>query len=162
MSKPEETLLLLCKQHKLTLGLAESCTGGAFASRLTKIPGASKSFAGSIVSYQDQTKIDLLKVPEKMLKDEGAVSRIVAEKMLEGALSQFSANIAAAITGIAGPNGGTPLLPIGTVFIAVGGKPFPTKILSLQLSGSRVAIIEKAVDEGIVQLIQLIEGIFPS
>lgn len=71
---------------------------------------------------------------------------------------QFSADIAAAITGIAGPDGGTPTIPIGTVYIAIGGKHFETKITHLQLEGSRSSIIQQAVDQGLLLLIQRLQG----
>lgn len=158
MQSLEEQLLTLCQKKNLRLALAESCTGGAFAARLTQIPGASLCFVGSIVSYQNSAKTTLLQVPEALLTNVGPVSQEVACKMLEGAITQFSADIAAAITGIAGPNGGTPTIPVGTIYIAIGGKHFKSKISCLQLEGTRSSIIQQAIDQGLLLLIQMIQS----
>lgn len=158
MQSLEEQVLMLCQKQNLRLALAESCTGGSFAARLTQIPGASLCFAGSIVSYQSEAKTKLLDVSESLLNTVGAVSKEVAEKMLEGAIRQFSADIAAAITGIAGPDGGTSSIPVGTVYIAIGGKDFKTKMTHLLLTGSRSSIIQQAVDQGLLLLIQRLQA----
>ena len=155
--KPAEILLQLCQQHKIILGAAESCTGGRFASRLTQIPGASASFAGAIVSYQNKVKAKVLGVPETLLEEEGAVSMSVARFMLEGALRALSADIGVAITGIAGPDGGTETTPVGTVYIALGGKSFGINVLQMQLEGTRIEIMEEAVDIAIAELINLLQ-----
>jgi len=156
--KPEEKLLLLCEDRQLNLGLAESCTGGSFAARLTQIPGASRCFAGSIVSYQDQVKTKVLGIPQQILKQKGAVNEEVALKMLEGALFQLGADIAASVTGIAGPDGGTLETPVGTVYLAIGGKQFQTKVTRLDLTGNRIEIIQKTIDWAIIQLIEMVQS----
>lgn len=154
VNKLEESLLAICVDRHLTLALAESCTGGALAARLTKIPGASQYFAGAIVSYQNQAKMDLLKVPKQMLEQYGAVSEAVAKQMLIGTLMQFRADIGIAITGIAGPSGDTSKTPIGTIYIALGRKNAASEIIHLQLEGTREWIIEKTVEESLLALIR--------
>ena len=154
--KLEERLLVLCQKENLTLGCAESCTGGALAARITSIPGASRSFAGSIVSYQDQVKERLLHVPSLYLQQYTAVSTEVTLKMLESCLHELAADIGAAVTGIAGPSGGTARSPVGTIYIAVGKKHCLPKIYSLNYSGSREQVIQYAVDKALLSLIELI------
>ena len=97
------------------LGLAESCSGGLMAARITNVPGASEYFAGGVVSYSDEAKVELLGVDRALIAAHGAVSPKVAEAMAGGALERFGADIAVAITGIAGPGGGTEEKPVGYV-----------------------------------------------
>ena len=97
------------------VGFAESCSGGLLAGRLTAIPGASDYFAGSVVAYSNQAKSDLLGVDPALLERHGAVSPEVAEAMAAGALECFNADVAVSVTGIAGPEGGTPEKPVGYV-----------------------------------------------
>jgi len=97
------------------LGLAESCSGGQLAARITKVPGASDYLAGGVVAYSDQAKADLLGVDPKLIEEHGAVSPQVAKAMALGALERFAADIAVAITGIAGPEGGSDDKPVGYV-----------------------------------------------
>ena len=114
-----ERLVELLIRKKLTLSLAESCTGGKVASMMTDIPGASEFFLGSAVTYSNASKEKLLNVSHTTIIENGAVSLETAEGMAKGARELFGTDIAAAATGIAGPGGGTDLKPIGTVFIAV-------------------------------------------
>ncbi len=158
MIKLEEKLLALCQKKNLTLGFSESCTGGSLAGCITAIPGASKCFFGSIVAYQNSIKEAILGVPHALLEERGAVSAEVATKMLEGTLLKLSVDIAAATTGIAGPDGGTVATPVGTVFIAVGGKQFKSKIIRLQLDGNRTEIIQKTIEHTLLHLIACIEN----
>jgi len=109
----------LLKKQKKTLALAESCTGGLISHRITNIPGSSAYFLGSVVSYSNDSKESLLNVPKETRKKYGAVSRETVLRMAKGAKAVFGANIAAAITGIAGPGGGTKEKPVGLAFIAV-------------------------------------------
>jgi nicotinamide-nucleotide amidase len=102
-----------------TLATAESCTGGLVAERITSVPGASSYFVGSIISYTDEIKMKLLDVPQEMLKRSGAVSGEVAEAMARGVKARTGATIGLSITGIAGPDGGTQAVPVGTVYVGL-------------------------------------------
>ncbi len=103
----------------LTLALAESCTGGLIAAQITRIAGVSDIFLGGVVSYANSAKSDLLGVPPGLIAGHGAVSSEVAEAMARGALDRFGADVAIAVTGIAGPGGGTPQKPVGLVFLGL-------------------------------------------
>ncbi len=111
----EEDVLALLEEKNLTLACAESCTGGLLSSRLTDVPGASKVFLGTVVSYSNEAKIRLLGVTKKTLENFGAVSEETAGEMAKGACIALSADIAISTTGIAGPGGGSAEKPVGTV-----------------------------------------------
>ncbi|WP_373077946.1 CinA family nicotinamide mononucleotide deamidase-related protein [Zhongshania sp.] len=119
ISLPSATVAAL-KEHNLQICTAESCTGGLIASQLTGVPGASQVFPGAIVSYSNAVKHRLLSVSEADLAKEGAVSEAVVRQMALGAIASTGADLAIAVTGIAGPDGGTPEKPVGTVWIAWG------------------------------------------
>ena len=101
------------------LGLAESCSAGLLAARIADVPGSSDYFAGGVVSYSNEAKRDLLGVDQALLDEFGAVSAEVAEAMATGALDRFGADVAVAITGIAGPGGGSEEKPVGLVHFNV-------------------------------------------
>lgn len=105
----------------LTVGFAESCTGGLLSSQFTKHSGVSDVYIGSVVSYANAVKEKILGVTTQTLAQHGAVSSETAKQMAEGVLKALEVKVAVSITGIAGPNGGSALKPVGTVFIAVGG-----------------------------------------
>jgi nicotinamide-nucleotide amidase len=109
----DEQVAALLKGHRV--GLAESCSGGLLAARITDLPGASDYFMGSVVSYSNEAKADLLGVDPGLMEEKGAVSPEVAEAMAIGALERFGADVAVSITGIAGPGGGTEQKPVGYV-----------------------------------------------
>ena len=114
-------VLDLLRAHGLTLGAAESCTGGLVGSRLTSVPGSSDVFLGSVVAYANEAKTALLDVPEALIEQHGSVSPEVAAAMADGARSRLGADVAVAVTGVAGPGGGTPEKPVGLVYLhAVG------------------------------------------
>jgi nicotinamide-nucleotide amidase len=121
MEKIEKTIVHLLAAQTKTLALAESCTGGFIANQITNVPGASKVFLGGIVAYSNKAKQKFLGVRAQALERHGAVSRAIAAEMAEGARKRFNADFAIAVTGIAGPAGGTKNKPIGTVFIALAG-----------------------------------------
>lgn len=106
------------RQKRLRICTAESCTGGLLAGLFTELAGSSSVFERGFVTYSNHAKQDTLGVPGDMLADFGAVSEAVARAMAEGALEASRSNISVAITGIAGPGGGTPMKPVGTVHIA--------------------------------------------
>jgi len=109
----------LLTKRRQTLALAESCTGGYLAHCITNVPGASKVFNGGLVAYSNAAKQKFLGVRAATLTRHGAVSAAVAREMAEGAWKRFGADFAIAVTGIAGPTGGTKAKPVGTVFIAL-------------------------------------------
>jgi len=104
-----------------TLSVAESCTGGGLGAELTAVPGASSVMLGGVISYSNAIKRDLLSVPEELLEQHGAVSAPVAEAMALGVRRLTGSDWALSITGIAGPDGGTPEKPVGLVFVGVAG-----------------------------------------
>jgi nicotinamide-nucleotide amidase len=120
-------IIRILTQQKKTLALAESCTGGFIANQITNVPGASKIFLGGVVSYSNKAKQKFLGVRAKTLERHGAVSEAVAAEMAKGARKRFGADFAIAVTGIAGPTGGTKSKPTGTVYIALAG-PFGTVV----------------------------------
>ena len=121
----EEVIVRILTQRKETLALAESCTGGSVANRITNVPGASAVFLAGLVTYSNEAKQRFLGVKASSIAEYGAVSEQVAREMAEGARAQTNADYAISITGIAGPGGGTPEKPVGTVCIGVAG-PFET------------------------------------
>jgi PncC family amidohydrolase len=121
MEEIAKDIVRLLTKRKKTLALAESCTGGFIANEITNIPGASKIFLGGIVSYSNEVKQKFLGVRAKTLEQHGAVSEAVAREMAAGARKRFGADFVIAVTGIAGPGGGTKNKPTGTVFIALAG-----------------------------------------
>jgi nicotinamide-nucleotide amidase len=121
----EEVIVRMLTQRKETLALAESCTGGSVANRITNIPGASAVFLAGLVTYSNEAKQLFLGVKAGSIAEHGAVSEQVAREMAEGARAKTRADYAISITGIAGPGGGTPEKPVGTVCIGLAG-PFET------------------------------------
>ena len=114
-----ERLQAICLGRELTVAVAESCTGGLVADAITDIPGSSGYFLGGVVSYADTAKVALLGVPTEVLAAHGAVSAQVGRAMAEGARERFSADLAAAVTGVAGPDGGSDAKPVGLTYVAV-------------------------------------------
>ncbi|MGA3162771.1 MAG: CinA family protein [Verrucomicrobiota bacterium] len=117
----EGIVVCLLTKRQQTLALAESCTGGCIAHRLTNVPGASAVFPGGVVAYSNAAKRKFLGVRAETLAAHGAVSEAVACEMAEGARERFGSDFAIGVTGIAGPDGGTKEKPVGTVFIALIG-----------------------------------------
>jgi PncC family amidohydrolase len=142
----EQQLHRLFIERQWSLLLAESCTGGAIAAKLTAQPGASKYFLGSIVSYSNALKTSLLGVQESTLKEKGAVSEETALEMVEGTLLRYGSDFALAVTGIAGPEGGTASRPVGTVWYALGRKGKQPQVKQLRIEGGRQDVITGAVN----------------
>ena len=122
-----------------TVATAESCTGGLIGHLLTNVPGSSNYFLGGVVAYSNAAKAAMLGVPEDVLAAYGAVSREVVEAMAQGALRVFSASFGLAVSGIAGPSGGTSDKPVGTVWMAVAGE-HGVQSRRLSLAGDRLHI----------------------
>jgi PncC family amidohydrolase len=141
---PEITISQLLIKKGETIAVAESCTGGLLANLLTNIPGSSQYFLLGIIAYSNQSKISLLKIPAVLIKQYGAVSSKVSGLMAQNVKRIASSNYGIGITGIAGPLGGTPAKPTGTVFISVAtGNRIVTK--KFHFLGSRLVIKRKAV-----------------
>jgi nicotinamide-nucleotide amidase len=118
---------------------AESSTGGMIAARLTDVPGASDAFVGGVVAYSNDLKERELGVPHDVLREHGAVSAEAAAAMAEGARTRLGADVAVAVTGIAGPGGGTPEKPVGLVFISVASSQ-GTQVERFELPGDRESV----------------------
>ena len=132
----EEHVLALVRARGLTLATAESCTGGLVAKRLTDVPGASDVFRGAIVAYADDVKEAELGVPADVLAAYGAVSAETAAAMAAGARERLAADVAIAVTGIAGPGGGTAEKPVGLVYLHVSA-PDREEALRFEFPGER-------------------------
>lgn len=126
----------LLSSKGLTLSIAESLTGGLIADRITDVSGASNYFLFGVVVYSNQSKVDLLGVPDSTIREKGAVSAEVASLMAEGVRAKSGSTFGMASTGIAGPAGGTPLKPVGTIFLAVAS-PRGTQVEGKLFSGNR-------------------------
>src|SRR3989344_8147562 len=133
------------KQHSLMLATAESCTGGWAAQMITSVAGSSEWFDRGFVTYTNLSKREMLGVKTTILSRYGAVSEQTARAMAEGALTHSHAQVALAITGIAGPSGGTPERPVGTVCFAWAGKKRDTLSRKQVFSGDREAVRRQAV-----------------
>jgi nicotinamide-nucleotide amidase len=112
-------VLDLCRARSLSVATAESCTGGLIGERLTAVPGSSDVFLGGVVAYSNGVKESILDVPAELIHADGAVSESVARAMASGVRTRIGADVGIAVTGIAGPGGGTAEKPVGTVWIAV-------------------------------------------
>ena len=132
----EEVLVKLLARRKETIAVAESCTGGLLAHRLTNVPGSSEVFLADYVVYANQAKIDMLDLDPKLIKQHGAVSERVARAMAEAARAKARSAYALSTTGIAGPSGGSPEKPVGTVYIGLAG-PDETVVKSLFFPSDR-------------------------
>jgi nicotinamide-nucleotide amidase len=139
------------RRAKLTLGAAESCTGGLVGGRLTDIPGSSDVFMGSVVCYADRLKTELLQVPAALIGAHGAVSGEVACAMAEGARRRLGVDLALAVTGIAGPGGGSADKPVGTVWFGVAS-PKGTDTRRIVFLGSRREVRERATQTALYLL----------
>jgi len=140
-----ERLQGVCLGRGITVALAESCTGGLVAATITEIPGSSGYFLGGIVSYSNPAKEALLDVPAHVLEAHGAVSAQVAMAMATGARARFAANLAASVTGIAGPDGGSEAKPVGLTYVGVADRA-GTDVRRLTFSGDRAANREAAAE----------------
>ena len=145
-------VLDLCRERGLHVALAESCTGGLLGARLTAVPGSSDVVLGGVVAYANAVKVAMLGVDEALLAEHGAVSEPVARAMATGARERLGTEIGVGITGIAGPDGGTPEKPVGTVWIAVDVKGDVTARRSLFI-GDRDEIRQRAA-QGALEMVR--------
>jgi len=141
-----------------TLAVAESCTGGLLGGAITSIPGSSRYFSGGVVTYGNSAKVSILGVPPDLIAARGAVSREVALSMAEGVLSLFRADLAIAVTGVAGPGGGSRGKPAGTVWVAVvasGGVRFAHRF---RFPGGREAVRRETVKASLAAAIDVLRS----
>ncbi|CAA9890960.1 conserved hypothetical protein [Candidatus Methylobacter favarea] len=134
------------------IAAAESCTGGGIAQIITEVPGSSAWFDRGFVTYSNSAKVQMLGVSQETLEKYGAVSAETAAEMAAGALAHSEADIAIAVTGIAGPEGGTPEKPVGTVFMAWAWENGNYKVEKMKFSGNRHQIREQTVKTAIERI----------
>jgi len=152
----EKALLNIMAEKGLTLSVAESCTGGYISHLFTQHPGSSKVFLGGAVSYSNQLKESLLGVKDETIQKYGAVSEETVTEMVQGALKNFKSDFAIAVTGIAGPDGGTPDKPVGTVWIGVASAK-QTLIKKFTFSSKRIQNIERSAMSALSMLNTLLK-----
>lgn len=159
----EEMVLDAARAQSLTVTTAESCTGGLVGARLTSVPGASAVYVGGVISYSDDLKVQELGVAEETLRDHGAVSAETAREMAAGARRRFGADVAVSVTGVAGPEGGTPEKPVGLVYLHAVG-PMDDAALRVTLPGDREAVRTRATNLALHMLRRLLaqSGTHPS
>lgn len=147
----------MLRSRQLTMGTAESCTGGYIAHLITRVAGSSEYFCGGVVSYSNEVKHNILGVSEESLEQYGAVSRPVVEQMASGAIRVLGCDCAVATSGIAGPGGGTPGKPVGTVWIAAALKD---KVMSecYHFGTEREENIRLAAETALKMLKDMIKG----
>lgn len=155
--EPEEEIGRLLVARGFSLAVAESCTGGLLAHRLTNVPGSSRYFLLGVVAYSNAAKVALLGVSEEVLAREGAVSETVAGTMASGVRRLAGADVGIGITGIAGPDGGTPAKPVGLVYLGldVGGR---VQVERVVFAGDRLSVKEQAAQQALAMLRQSLRG----
>lgn len=144
-------------KHKLKLATAESCTGGGLSYWLTSVPGSSNWFERGFVTYSNEAKIEMLGVRSQTLEAHGAVSEETVTEMAKGALERSHADWSIAITGIAGPDGGTPDKPVGTVWIGIGGRNIPVIAKRMLFNGDRQEVRLASIARSLEMLLAEIE-----
>ncbi len=151
------TCAKLLAEKGLTVAVAESCTGGLISTRLTETAGSSAYFECGLVTYSNASKVKLLGVPKEVIDEHGAVSRETAAAMAKGALGVSGADIAVAVTGIAGPSGGTREKPVGTVFIALATKD-ALICDRYDFGGNRCDVREKTSHAALSKIVEFIKA----
>jgi nicotinamide-nucleotide amidase len=155
-----EVVAALLRERGLSLALAESCTGGLLAARLSQVPGASRFLERGYVTYSNEAKRELLGVEAETLSREGAVSEAVARTMAEGARRAARADVGVGVTGIAGPEGGTPAKPVGLVFIAIDGAA-GSRVRRAHFPGDRERVRFQATQAALEMLRRGLLGLAP-
>jgi nicotinamide-nucleotide amidase len=151
-----EAVLTRCRGKKLMLATAESCTGGLIAGALTDIAGSSDVVDRGFVTYSNRAKTEMLGVPEALIARHGAVSAEVALAMAAGALTHAPVELAVAVTGIAGPGGGSEAKPVGLVYLAVARRGSEPAIERHQFYGNRAAIRQATVERALEMLAEAV------
>lgn len=148
-----EAVVEMAKDSGQTISVAESCTGGGIGAAITDVSGASAVFPGGVIAYANAAKKSLLGVPEKVIIENGAVSAEVAIAMAEGVLAVFQSDISVAVTGIAGPAGGTEAKPVGLVYIATAQAGKDAKVEEFQFGDiGRAQVRQNSIFEALVML----------
>jgi nicotinamide-nucleotide amidase len=150
------------RAREATLATAESCTGGMVAAACTSLAGSSEWFERGVVTYSNAAKSELLDVPAPLIAAHGAVSAEVARAMAAGVLARSPARFAVAVTGIAGPGGGTLDKPVGTVWIATAARGGASEATLLQASGDRAAIRQRSLVRALEQVLARVEATPPT
>ena len=148
INQESEKLFLNCVNKNLTLTTAESCTGGMISSAIVHINGSSQIFKSSVVVYSNDMKSKLLNIPKDLITKNGAVSEIVAFNMAKNSIKKFNADLSIAVTGVAGPTGGSTDKPVGLVWIGIGTKE---RIITnkYHFNGDRLEIRKKTTHESL-------------
>jgi nicotinamide-nucleotide amidase len=155
--EPEEKAGLILREKGLKIATAESCTGGLIANRITNISGASEYFEAGFITYSNRAKTVFLHVPEEVITKNGAVSHDVAQLMAEGVKQAAGVDIGLAVTGIAGPTGGTFEKPVGTVYIGMSSKT-GTFVRRFLFDGNREEIKRQTSDAALTLVLDYLEG----
>ena len=150
-----EAALTACRNARLSVAAVESCTGGLLASALTALPGSSDVMERGFVTYSNRAKIELVSVPAAVIEARGAVSEPVARAMAAGGLARSGADIAVAVTGIAGPDGGTAEKPVGLVHLAAARRGGSTIHTRRVFAGDRAAIREASVLQALRMIVDV-------
>jgi nicotinamide-nucleotide amidase len=153
MLKMQEIL----KQNNQTITCAESCTGGLIASKITQISGSSAIFKGSVVTYCNEIKEQELNVKKQTMIDNGVVSIEVVNEMLDGVIKKFDATYAIAVSGVAGPTGGTKNKPVGTVVVGVASIYGDIHSSIYHFKGDRISIQNQAANKGLAKVFKFIQ-----
>lgn len=153
-----EALLAACRAASLTVATAESCTGGLIAATLTAIAGSSDVVDRGFVTYSNAAKTEMLSVPAALIATEGAVSEAVAQAMAEGALRRSAASLAVAVTGIAGPGGGSDTKPVGLVWFGCAHRGSGVRTLRRIFPGDRAGVRRAAVLQALTLLREAATG----
>jgi nicotinamide-nucleotide amidase len=152
-----QTIIERLAEKKLTIATAESCTGGLIGGALTDIPGASAVFFGGFITYDNAAKTAMIRVPARMIRDHGAVSAQVARAMADGARNTARTDLAVAVTGVAGPDGGTEKKPVGLVYFAVATRNV-TNVAEKRFGAlSRAEIRAKAVEAALELVLETLD-----
>jgi nicotinamide-nucleotide amidase len=152
-----ERLQQACLERRVTVSVAESCTGGLIATSLTETAGSSGYFLGGVVSYSDPAKAELLGVPTDTIAAHGAVSAQVARAMAVGARDRFGATLAASVTGVSGPDGGSPSKPVGLTYVGLAAAG-ESDVRRFTFDGDRIANREAAARAALEWLLERAEA----